>query len=700
MSTDRRANGPTEIHSLSESFRLASLSRRVFALLFVLQALSLFLLWNGHGANAVSEGFLCLQNAVALSLMLKAARRARGDDRVFWALLSSAFLLWLITNLAWLYQNLTQVQVFSDPVFRLLYRSYGAPVLMALFLRDQRQSERIDFEVFLDFFQVFLVVGFAFFAVLYLPVREMLPRDALLRGIQISNLENLILLLCVAGRFAASGERERRSLYGRLLIFVGIYSVVTFAGNYLETRLSSAVMLWFDLCWAVPYIVGGWLAVTWQPSPESETRKTSYRTFAGFLLPNLVLVFAVLCVHSFSDSMGPQWHVVGTSAVAFSFLALALRFSITQLRQQHEILQRESSQESLARANQRIGVLLQEATAQTRDVTRISELGSWLQACSAKEEAYRVVSEKVPEIFPKTSGVLSVINASRNRVEAVAEWGPSPPADKVFPPSECWALRRGCTHYVPDVDSALSCVNLKAHGAATCVPMVANGETIGVLALQETTPDNGEGRREVPNRLAQTDLLVSAVAEHIALALSNLNLREALRTEAIHDPLTGLYNRRYMQEFLEREIHRALRRDRPLSVMMLDLDHFKHYNDTFGHRAGDELLRAVGEFLLHNVRSEDIACRYGGEEFVLILPECTAERATQRADQLREALKHIHSRAPRVAHSVTVSIGVARLSTRVTDAESLLGAADNALYQAKREGRDRVVMLNQSVQEA
>jgi diguanylate cyclase (GGDEF)-like protein len=179
----------------------------------------------------------------------------------------------------------------------------------------------------------------------------------------------------------------------------------------------------------------------------------------------------------------------------------------------------------------------------------------------------------------------------------------------------------------------------------------------------------------------------------IALAVSNLNLREALRLQAIRDPLTGLYNRRYMQEFLEREIHRARRRGRPLAVMMLDLDNFKRYNDTFGHPAGDEALRFVGDTLLLSVRSEDLACRYGGEEFCVILPECSLQQAAVRAEEIRTRLKELHSeRASEIPGVITVSIGVAAFEETTDKGNLLLKFADDALYQAKRAGRDRVVV--------
>ena len=183
------------------------------------------------------------------------------------------------------------------------------------------------------------------------------------------------------------------------------------------------------------------------------------------------------------------------------------------------------------------------------------------------------------------------------------------------------------------------------------------------------------------------------IAEHIALTVSNLDMRAALEVQATRDPLTGLYNRRYMQEFLEREIHRARRRSRPLSLMLLDVDHFKRYNDTFGHASGDEALHFVAETLLLNVRAEDLAVRYGGEEFVVILPECSLQQAALRAEEIRLRLKELYVARPgELPGPVAASIGVAAFPVTTDQVDLLIKCADEALYQAKHEGRDRVVV--------
>ena len=179
----------------------------------------------------------------------------------------------------------------------------------------------------------------------------------------------------------------------------------------------------------------------------------------------------------------------------------------------------------------------------------------------------------------------------------------------------------------------------------------------------------------------------------VALAFANLRLRETLRSQSIRDPLTGLFNRRYMEETLERELHRAARHQTLLGVLMIDIDHFKLFNDTFGHGVGDALLEELGSFLRANVRSEDVPCRYGGEEFIIILPEANLEDTVRRANQLRQGIAGMKlQRHGKSIGPVTISQGVAGFPEHGASAGQLLQAVDAALYRAKRGGRDRVVV--------
>jgi diguanylate cyclase (GGDEF)-like protein len=187
--------------------------------------------------------------------------------------------------------------------------------------------------------------------------------------------------------------------------------------------------------------------------------------------------------------------------------------------------------------------------------------------------------------------------------------------------------------------------------------------------------------------------LAVTVAEQFALALANVRLRETLRGQSIRDPLTGLFNRRYMEETLERELRRAERERRPLSLILLDIDRFKDFNDSFGHEAGDAVLASLGALLRNASRAGDVACRYGGEEFVLILPEATLPDARRRAEEIREGIRGLRvTHGGRLLEGVRCSMGVAAYPEHGEVGGALLRATDAALYRAKREGRDQVAL--------
>jgi len=221
---------------------------------------------------------------------------------------------------------------------------------------------------------------------------------------------------------------------------------------------------------------------------------------------------------------------------------------------------------------------------------------------------------------------------------------------------------------------------------------MAQGEALGIVSLQKMRgQDNQEptlgSSGEAERRLA------AVLAKQVALALWNLKLRESLRTQSICDPLTGLFNRRYMEESLEREFSRAKRSKSSVAIVMMDLDHFKRFNDTFGHQAGDTLLCALGDLLKKNTRGQDIACRYGGEEFALVLADSNLEGAFKRAEILRQQVKKLSVEYDgQLLGAVSVSMGVALFPDHGRTMGDVLRASDQALYTAKREGRDRVSM--------
>ena len=352
-----------------------------------------------------------------------------------------------------------------------------------------------------------------------------------------------------------------------------------------------------------------------------------------------------------------------------------------------DITERKQAEAARQQANEQLSGWVNELEQRNREITLLTDLSDILQACLTFKDAYTAIATMVQPLFPNTSGGLYLISSSKNLVEAVTTWGSPPePSSSLFTPHECWALRRGRTHLVNSNQVGLLCPHLQQPLLAAeslCVPMMAQGEAIGILLL--CAPELGQ-------LTAAKKQLAITVAEHIALALANLKLRETLQDQSIRDPITGLFNRRYMEESLDREIQRCERKRQALSIIMLDVDHFKRFNDTFGHEAGDIVLRELGQFLQRYVRGSDIACRYGGEEFTLILPEASLEVCRKRAEQLRQGVRHLnlqHRHHPLGA--ITLSIGVACFPEHGLSSEVVIRAADTALYRAKQQGRDRVV---------
>ncbi|GEM49285.1 diguanylate cyclase [Deinococcus cellulosilyticus] len=327
---------------------------------------------------------------------------------------------------------------------------------------------------------------------------------------------------------------------------------------------------------------------------------------------------------------------------------------------------------------------VQELEARSQETRLLSEMTEMLQACYTIPEAQEVVAQHVQQLFPQAAGALFSFGPSRNILEELTHWNGDPTSTSVFSPDECWGLRRGRLFMHEADERGINCRHLASDENLTtlCAPLLAQGETVGLLHLAR---DQGTfSTNEV--RLAQT------ISETVALALVNIRLRDRLKEQSIRDPLTGLFNRRYLEETFEREVRRAERHRLPMGVVMLDLDHFKRFNDTHGHEAGDAVLNEFGRLLRDGVRNEDVACRYGGEEFTLLLPGCSYEESLQRAEQIREATSRLQVHAQgRIVGNITCSMGVAAFPDHGRDLHEILRSADYALYVAKRAGRNRVI---------
>jgi diguanylate cyclase (GGDEF)-like protein/PAS domain S-box-containing protein len=313
----------------------------------------------------------------------------------------------------------------------------------------------------------------------------------------------------------------------------------------------------------------------------------------------------------------------------------------------------------------------------------IDELNAILHACNSLEEAYRQVGRIATRLFPQMNGALALCDHVL-QLGTVAQWGSERLMKPNFVVDDCWGLRRGQIHIVDEPGTGTSCQHFTSppYGTSLCLPLMVHSQTIGLLHF------NG-GHRIEPDE----QQLVARFGEVMKIALADLKLRESLRLQVIRDPLTRLFNRQYLDETLPRECQLATRRKSVLSVAMIDIDHFKLFNDNYGHEAGDCILRELGALMRNAVRSSDIACRYGGEEFVLILLDADLRTAVSRLEQICLDIKSKQcTYRDRTLPGITVSIGVSEFPIHGRSAGEILRAADEALYAAKHAGRDRIVV--------
>jgi diguanylate cyclase (GGDEF)-like protein/PAS domain S-box-containing protein len=361
-----------------------------------------------------------------------------------------------------------------------------------------------------------------------------------------------------------------------------------------------------------------------------------------------------------------------------------------------DITTRVNLQEQLEQAHEELQRHADELEQRGREMSLLAQMGELLESCQSLDEAYAVITGIAEPLFAGDAGAVYALAPSRSAAEAVAAWGSPPPMRSVFPPTECWALRRSRLHVVHDGDPELRCPHVEEPISAglLCEPLAAQSETLGLLHVQVRRRTAGKARAAL---LADRERLVKTLGEQLALALANIRLRATLREQSSRDSLTGLFNRRYMEESLDREVRRAAREGYGLGLLMADLDNFKALNDAFGHAAGDAVLRGIGRFLQGAVRGGDIACRFGGEEFVVILPKASLDDTRRRAEALRDGIKVQQLDEPtRLYPPATMSVGVAAYPEHGTSVEQLILAADSAMYRAKARGRDRVVVAGRS----
>ena len=382
---------------------------------------------------------------------------------------------------------------------------------------------------------------------------------------------------------------------------------------------------------------------------------------------------------------------IGTE-LGFVLLSLALLVVLFGLLLRDALLRQRIGKET-ALTNERLAGSVKALEDRAHESGLLTSARDELQLCVDVQQVYMSSAHSFSRLLAGTSGALAIINNSRQLVEVVSTWkaegsgteGGSPLED-FFLTESCCGLRSGHPRWRRPGVSEIHCTHFSGEkpDRYLCMPIVAHGNTLGMLYVQCATDEILDLANQRMDGLRQ-------LVQLTGMAIATLNLRSSLESQSIRDSLTGLFNRHFMQISLERELARAARRKQILAVFMLDLDHFKKFNDNHGHAAGDMALKAVADIFRASVRTEDIACRYGGEEFTIILPDVIPSVAADRAQSICRAVEAMRLQVDgEILGDFSVSIGLALYPSDGEAADLLLKRADQALYRAKRSGRNRV----------
>ena len=338
--------------------------------------------------------------------------------------------------------------------------------------------------------------------------------------------------------------------------------------------------------------------------------------------------------------------------------------------------------------------LMGEQLRLAREVRLLGELNEWLQSSRSLDELFDMVARFMTHILPEAEGGVYVYSNSRDVLDGCASWNGGTHKSHIHPEG-CWGLRRGRTYEFGASEIDFVCEHAEPHDGRPyfCFPILAHGETVGLLHLRAA-----EGREACFHKSRK---LAQLCAEQISMAIANVRMRDQLHDQSVRDPLTGLFNRRHMTETLRKAISRSQQTGAALSLIAVDVDHFKKFNDTHGHDAGDMVLRAVGAALEQGCDRDEIACRIGGEEFMLILPDNSPDDAMTRAEQLRQSVEAVIVRyGEKALPRITISVGVAHYPAHGTMPQDLMRAADDALYVAKDKGRNQVHVAAGALEQA
>lgn len=328
---------------------------------------------------------------------------------------------------------------------------------------------------------------------------------------------------------------------------------------------------------------------------------------------------------------------------------------------------------------------IQDKSGATIETSLISRLVNRYLFSLTVEEAYSVTAQSLEAILPDDGGVIYLKDARLELYEPIAPWGNLPLAPQPFHIQDCWALRRGRMHKVTPESAEIRCrhsIATSADAATLCVPVITYGEPMGLLHFW-TNIDLAE--------FPEKRQIIGLIADLLAMAVVNIRLRHRIQDMTDRDYLTGLYNPVYTEEQLRRLLKTASRNNAPVGLIMMDIDHFGYFTENYGHAAAHAVLRDMGSFLQEYLQNEELACKYGGDEFLLVLPGNALDTSRKRAEHIHGLIKdRAQYEGHRHMRRITFSTGVVAFPDHGNSAGDLIQSVINAVKCAKKEGRDRV----------
>ncbi|WP_442941801.1 diguanylate cyclase domain-containing protein [Nostoc sp.] len=347
-----------------------------------------------------------------------------------------------------------------------------------------------------------------------------------------------------------------------------------------------------------------------------------------------------------------------------------------------DITESIETQRSLTDLNQQLKEKTLKLEVKKGELIYISDMADMLYSCESEDEVYQVVALTCSKLFPNMSGCINIIADSKNYVQTNSTWGPKISSKEVFSLSECWALRRGKLNLSSSCNAGLICSHLipPVSGVHLCVPLFGKSEVIGILHIYALEQISSEDQQ-----------IAEIIARYLAFALNNLSIKQRLTYDNLRDGMTQLFNQNYMQTITEQRLAEAERSGQPLSVIFIDIDDFKSYNSHYGHVTANIVLQELAKLLSKSIRSFDIACRWGGEEFVIVMPNMTLETLRKRAEQLRVDVEQMQLKdGDQILESITASFGIAVSEPGIT-VKDFLNRANQAMLEAKQTGKNRVM---------